>query len=58
MMLAGKLPYYPIPDRRATAPPKLLPSDIPLKNGLECQNPEHHSVPEKIKYFDDTNTSN
>jgi hypothetical protein len=58
MMLAGKLPYYPIPDRRATAPAKLLPSDIPLKNGLECQNPEHHSVPEKIKYFDDTNTSN
>ena len=57
IMLSTKLPYYPVPDRRATAPAKLLPQDRRLQNGIECQNPEHHSVPEKIKYFDDT-TSN
>jgi hypothetical protein len=55
-----KLPSYPVPDRRATAPAKLLPiglsgssiSDITMR-GIECKNPEHHSVPEKIKYFDE-----
>jgi hypothetical protein len=54
-----KLPSYPMPDRRATAPAKLLPvglsdssvSEIKTR-GIECQTPEHHSVPEKIKYFD------
>lgn len=53
-MISAKLPYYPVPDRRATAPAKLLPAHTPLQNQLECQTPEHHSVPEKIKYFDDT----
>lgn len=57
MLMLTKLPYYPIPDRRATAPAKLLPTNTRLQNGLECQNPEHHSVPEKIKYFDDTTTN-
>lgn len=54
------LPYYLIPDRRATAPARLIPS-TPISNtsavshqqtGIECQHPEHHSVPEKIIYFD------
>ena len=54
MMISAKLPYYRVPDRRATAPAKLLPTGPRIQNGLECQNPEHHSVPEKIKYFDDT----
>lgn len=54
MMVSAKLSYYPVPDRRATAPAKLLPTNTRIQNGLECQNPEHHSVPEKIKYFDDT----
>jgi hypothetical protein len=47
------LPSYPMPDRRATAPAKLLPIVLDAQlRGIDCQNPEHHSVPEKIKYFD------
>ena len=54
-----KLPSYPMPDRRATAPAKLLPVGLDLQTrGIDCQNPEHNSVPEKIKYFDDTANTN
>jgi len=74
MMLSAPLSYYPLPDRRATAPAKLLPIIQPLidyrqhqqqqpqhqhqlnsqtYNGIECQNPEHHTVLEKINYFDE-----
>ena len=54
-----KLPSYPMPDRRATAPAKLLPVGLDTQTrGIDCQNPEHNSVPEKIKYFDDTANTN
>ena len=58
MMVSAKLPYYPVPDRRATAPAKLLPTNTRFQNGIDCQKPEHHSVPEKIKYFVDTTNAN
>ena len=50
-----KLPSYPMPDRRATAPAKLAPIGLESQTrGIDCKNPEHHSVPEKIKYFDES----
>lgn len=49
-----KLPSYPMPDRRSTAPAKLLPIGLDVQTrSIECHTPEHHSVPEKIKYFDE-----